>query len=110
MIVQITRSAEADQGVVLENAHRFLLLDWLAQPDLPRVDGPVQRLVVKISADRRLDDLEVRGNIEVPWREQAVVSNMKDLLDASWAVRRVNRSPGGYRENWITNRLKCLGD
>src|ERR1700694_970630 len=53
---------------------------------------PGQAFIIKAVVDGRLDDPEIRREVEVGWRVEAVVADMQDLVpaEAADALRRAD--------------------
>ena len=83
----------------------------LAHATIRQSIRPIDRIVVKAIFDGWLYDLEVRLEIKVARRKQAVMANVQDLAPAITSNAEL-LAPDllNARQNWILNFLKRLRD
>ena len=70
----------------------------------------VQSRVVKTLGKGGLDDLKIGRDVEVAWREQAVVANTQDLFDTGRAIRSFCGSLFDDRQDGVVDGLERLSD
>ena len=67
-------------------------------------------MIVEIRPDRGLHNLEIRRHIEIARYEQAVMSNVQDLIDAVLAISPIGPHFLNIRQDRIAYGLKRFRD